>query len=198
MTWGYLRETKEEAERAGIDEDTGICRTGLDEYLNAIFPNIDDWVHDKSTGLIDSNGRKSMKRPDYRSEKLKMIVEFDGLPHYTNPDQIIADQKNTEFYQTHGYKVIRIPYFIQLSKPAIKEMFGVNMSEEMFDEKFASLGYKKRNTPAYLCMAGIDRMAKEFSKYPNQYQVNVEFLKKLNNEFLTGVSLLENAMKSGK
>lgn len=32
--WGFLRETKEKAAEAGIDKDTGVCRTGLDEYLD--------------------------------------------------------------------------------------------------------------------------------------------------------------------
>ncbi len=30
-----------------------------------------------------------------RSEHLKLIIEFDGLPHYTNPDIIEKDSKNT-------------------------------------------------------------------------------------------------------
>ena len=36
--WGFLRETAELARKAGIDKDTGIHRTGLDEYLKIIFP----------------------------------------------------------------------------------------------------------------------------------------------------------------
>ena len=31
--WGYLRETKKLAEKAGRDEDTRLHRTGLEEYL---------------------------------------------------------------------------------------------------------------------------------------------------------------------
>lgn len=45
--WGFLRETTEQAKKAGIDKDTGLHRTGLDEYLKAIFPDVSDWVHDK-------------------------------------------------------------------------------------------------------------------------------------------------------
>lgn len=30
--WGFLRETKENAVKAGVDKDTGLIRTGLDEY----------------------------------------------------------------------------------------------------------------------------------------------------------------------
>ena len=34
-------------------------------------------------------------------------------------------------------------------------------------------------------------MKREFQKYPEQLRVNMEALKKENNEFLTGVSFLE-------
>ena len=46
--WGYLRETKEKAIRDGLDPDTGLHRTGLEEYLAVIFPDTSDWIHDKS------------------------------------------------------------------------------------------------------------------------------------------------------
>lgn len=186
--WGFLRETKEAAEKAGIDKDTGICRTGLDEYLAVIFPDTHDWIHDKSGVVLD--GKKLSTRPDYRSESLKLIVEFDGLPHYTNPDVILKDQQNTQNYEKAGYKVVRIPYFIQLSKDAVKILFGVDIDQELFDDSIPSLGLKGRNTPAYLCHEGVRRMAKEFSNFPRQYVVNLKALKEANHPFLSGIDLL--------
>ncbi len=186
--WGFLRETKEDAEKAGVDKDTGVCRTGLDEYLAVIFPNTHDWIHDK--GGVELDGKKLGTRPDYRSESLKMIVEFDGLPHYTNPDVILKDLQNTENYEKAGYKVVRIPYFIQLSKDAVKELFSVDLDQELFDDSIPSLGLKGRNTPAYLCHEGIKRMAKEFLRFPHQYEINLKALKEANSSFLTGVDLL--------
>ena len=183
--WGFLRETKELAQKAGIDKDTGLHRNGLDEYLNVIFPHVNDWIHDKS---IDLDGKKY--RPDYRSETLKLIVEFDGLPHYTNPQNILNDIEKTEFYKKHEYKVVRIPYFIQLSNSVVKSLFNVNVKEELFDEKIPSLGIQGRNTPAFLCGAGIIRMKEEFKKFPRQYKVNKKALIKENNPYLTGIDLI--------
>lgn len=184
--WGFLRETREDAKKAGIDLDTGLHRTGLEEYLGVIFPDVADWVHDKS---IPNSNRKT--RPDYRSESLKLIVEFDGMPHYQNPDVVFKDRENMKVYEALGYKVVRIPYFIQLTKTAIRQMFGVEMDCEMFNENIPSLGKKGRNSPAYLCFEGLKRMASDFKKYPEQYRVNVEFMKSQNDDFFTGVSLLE-------
>ena len=192
--WGFLRETVALAKKAGIDKDTGLHRTGLEDYLKVIFPGIDDWIHDKTLGLV--NGKLYRSRPDYRSEKLKLLIEFDGLQHYTKPDIIEKDLKNTELYQNLGYIVVRIPYFIQLSNKAVKYMFDVDVSEELFNETISSLGIEGQNTPAYLCPAGVKRMAEEFKKFPEQYKTNLDFLKKQNNPFRTGVEFLENEYKN--
>jgi hypothetical protein len=162
----------------------------LEDYLKVIFPKIDDWIHDKALGEV--NGTRYRSRPDYRSEKLKMIIEFDGLQHYTNPDIIEKDLKNTKIYENLGYKVVRIPYFIQMTNKAVKTLFDVDVSEELFDETISSLGIKGRNSPAYLCAAGVKRMAEEFKQFPEQYKTNIDFLKKQNNPFRSGVEFLEN------
>ena len=187
--WGFLRETTALAKKAGIDKATGLHRTGLEEYLKVIFPKTTDWIHDKTIG--DLNGQRHRKRPDYRSETLKIIVEFDGLQHYTNPDIIEKDIENTKLYKSCGYKVVRIPYFIQLTNKAVKTLFDIEVSENLFDEKYSSLSTIGRNSPAYLCPAGVKRMAEEFRKFPEQYKTNLDYLKQQNDPFKSGVEFLE-------
>ncbi len=187
--WGFLRETTEAAIKAGIDRGTGLHRTGLNEYLKVIFPDVDDWAHDKALGLTVNN-KVCRKRPDYRSEKLKIIVEFDGIQHYTMPDRIQKDIINTQFYESLGYKVVRIPYFIQLTNKAVKYFFNVDVKEPLFNENIHSMDKNERNTPAFLCGAGVLRMIEEFKYHPEQYRVNKEFLISQNDPFLTGVDLI--------
>lgn len=187
--WGFLRETTEAAIKAGIDRGTGLHRTGLNEYLKVIFPDVDDWVHDKALGLTVNN-KVCRKRPDYRSEKLKMIVEFDGIQHYTMPDRIKNDVLSTKFYESLGYKVVRIPYFIQLTNKAVKYFFNVDVKEPLFNENIHSMDKNDRNTPAFLCGAGVLRMIEEFKYHPEQYRVNKEFLISQNDQFLTGADLI--------
>ncbi|OAV71106.1 hypothetical protein Barb6_01518 [Bacteroidales bacterium Barb6] len=184
--WGFLRETIEDAKKAGIDEDTGLHRTGLEEYLKVIFPKVDDWIHDKRCSEW-----KRKVRPDYRSESLKLIIEFDGLQHYTKVDKILDDIEKTKFYKELGYKVVRIPYFIQLTNKVAETLFGVKVNEQLFNESIPSLGIKGRNSPANLCPAGVKRMAEEFAKFPEQYKINVEFLKQQNDTLRSGVEYLE-------
>ena len=191
--WGFLRETREDAQRAGKDEDTGLHRTGLEDYLSVIFPDIPEgaWIHDKA---IEGSNRRT--RPDYRCEDLHLIIEFDGVQHYQQPDTIRKDRENQAFYESLGYKVIRIPYFIQLTNDVIRQMFGVDVSEPMFDPAIPSMGKQGRNSPAYCCHAGLIRMVEEFKRYPQQYAVNMAFLESQKDDFLTGASLLKEAFET--
>ena len=184
MIYGYLRETKELAIKAGINPLNNLPRTGLEEYLSIVFPTTQDWIHDKSIS------KDCRSRPDYRSESLKLIVEFDGLPHYQNPDIILKDKVNTEKYQNMGYRVVRIPYFIQLTNKAVKQLFNVEVPVRLFPETEPSLNIEGRCTPAYLCPLGIERMAKELLKFPEQLDINIKHLQKYNNDSLTGLPYL--------
>ena len=187
--WGYLRETREAAQKAGRDIDTGLHRTGLEEYIAVIFPSVNDWIHDKCVDTLPKE-LKCRKRPDYRSESIRTIIEFDGTPHYDKPQKILDDLASTELYEKNGYKVVRIPFFIQLTNKAVKQLFGVEVDEPLFNESIPSMGPKGIN-PACISVAGLYRMAKEFHGFPEQYQVNLDYLKSFDNEYLTGAKMLE-------
>ncbi len=185
--WGFLRETQAMADRDGLDP-SGVCRTGLDAYLQAIFPEVADWVHDKV--IKGAEGAAKGKRPDYRSESLKLIVEFDGVQHYTDPQKVWADKEKTRAIESMGYRVVRIPYFIQLTNDAVETLFDVRVSEPLFPQGVASFTSLGRYLPAYLCPAGLKRMAGEFARFPEQYEANLRALKALGPDHLTGASLL--------
>ena len=186
--WGFLREHSSKA--FGKDPLTGLHRTGLDKYLEVIFPDTTDWIHDKAFGIY--RGVNYRIRPDYRSESLKIIVEFDGLPHYTNPAIICKDDKNTDVYLKNGYKVVRIPYFIQLSNQAVEKLFGIVVKDPLFNICYPSLGGEEmKHNPSYLCPEGLRRMAKVFKDFPEQYEINVQALTAMNNEILSGVNYLK-------
>ncbi len=185
--FGFIRETSEKAEQSGFDKTTGICRTGLDKYLEVIYPDY-KWIHDKVLGNI--GGVSYRTRPDYRCEEHKIIVEFDGIVHYSNPEQILKDYKNTETYERLGYRVIRIPYFIQLTNKNVERLFGVKVYTDLFPVGVSSLSLELKNTPAYLCPLGIERMAREFKSFPDDYKTNIEYLKTIDKN-LSGASVLD-------
>ena len=77
-------------------------------------------------------------------------------------------------------------------------MFGIDLDIDLFDlslvNKNMSLGIHSRATPAYLCPLGIKRMAEDYIKFPKHLQVDLDYLKKINNDNLTGLSYLENEL----
>ena len=105
------------------------------------------------------------------------------------PSEIKRDEENTKYYESLGYKVIRIPYFIQLTHDVVLKLFNKNISSNLlFDESIPSLYYPNIGCPGFLCPLGIKRMAKDFMNLSQkQYEVNVEKLIEANNNDITGV-----------
>lgn len=69
-------------------------------------------------------------KPDFRNDKLKLIVEYDGHHHFTQTKTQYDDYIKTEKYKSMGYRIVRIPYFVQLSKATWNYYFGVSYSIE--------------------------------------------------------------------
>jgi hypothetical protein len=65
-------------------------------------------------------------RPDYRNDTLKLIVEFDGPRHFTESARIVKDYQNDLLSKKSHYRVVRIPYFVQLETRTIKHYFNQN------------------------------------------------------------------------
>lgn len=187
--WGFLREDAKTAQKAGLDNYWGIPRTSLLDYLNVIFPEVKDWVHDKTTGRKELG----LIRPDYRSEQLALVVEFNGLPHYQKPDIIVNDYIKKIRYEAAGYKYVAVPYFIQFSNEVVWMLFQRKVSQDLFDIKYTSLTPGSCANPAYLCPMGLERMAQEFKDIsPEQYQLCIQELRK-GEDWQTGADLLEEA-----
>ena len=189
--WGYIRETRDmalEAKKHNPSEEY----TAFEDYLEVLYPG-KVWIHDKPFGKRD--GKSYRIRPDFLCEELKMIIEFDGLQHYTNPENIRKDRTNQQIYESFGYHVIRIPYFIQLTQSVVKEMFGLDIPFELFDPTLPSMSVQWRNTPAYCCLAGIKRMVQEFRRYPQQCEVNLRRLEEDADEELSGAMFLKQTIK---
>lgn len=95
----------------------------LGNALSKIFSC--DFIHNRK--VPKSN---IQNRPDFRSEELKLIVEFDGYKHFNSSITQQRDVYKTSIYELMGYKVINIPYFIQLSSKSIKFFFDVEIDWE--------------------------------------------------------------------
>ena len=97
----------------------------LKELLNYIFPDVNDWIHNKIIPNLIVNGEHVKLRPAYRSEKLKLIILYNyvgNIPdYYDHLSYILTLENNKYIYQKAGYRVVEIPSSLSLSQ--IKNAF---------------------------------------------------------------------------
>lgn len=128
----------------------------LYEALRIIFN--EDFVRDRQVPDSGIN-----KRPDFRNDKLKLIIEFDGDRHYSLNKNQKSDLLKTKRYTEMGYKVIHIPYFVQLSNPVIKLLFDIDFDwEQQYPHGFID---EKAMLPVDYNYFGIFRFKEDLKKF---------------------------------
>lgn len=106
-----------------------LTERSLGNCLQAVNPDF-VWVHDTAV----PNAPNQRLRPDYRCKEKKLIVEFDGFRHFQDPEQIYRDTKKDDMLRNMGYKVYRIPYFIQMCPELILFIFDKLIPEDKLKE----------------------------------------------------------------
>jgi len=135
----------------------------LGSILEILYPS-HNFIHNKA---VPNSGLRN--RPDYRNSDLMLIVEFDGHYHFTNPITILRDELKDRTYKAMGYKIIRIPYFIQIDSCSAHLLFDspycLNLPEPNFPQGFIT---KNAVTPANFCSLGLMK----FEEYWAEYFIN--------------------------
>lgn len=155
--------TKESAEAfEHTKEDYCKEDTFKEMVLDKIFPG-EEWIHNKA---IPGAARRT--RPDFRCDKLKIIVEYNGYRHYTQAATIMADIEKKKMYEDMGYMVVEWPYWVQpdmYTVPALFLQTGKNFKQHFcdFHQGFVT---KKCVLPADFCSLGRTRFEYELSCLP--------------------------------
>ena len=124
----------------------------LGKILDALYPH-QDWLYDKKFKVDAEDGKNFNFRPDYCCHALKLCVEFDGPDHFTKANVIQADNRKKVILEELGYRVVRIPYFVQLNSETIRFFFGV-VADFSYDFEH---GFISNNVtlPANFCEQGV-------------------------------------------
>lgn len=105
-------------------------------------------------------------RPDYRSERYKLIVEFDGDQHYRSAKRVIDDTTKDQILTDTGYRVIRIPYFVQMTEPVISGLFGDRITDRgPFKDFLHGFIAKTVVFPADFCELGVIRFLDDLNRF---------------------------------
>ena len=92
-----------------------------------------------------------------------LIIEFDGDSHYCKTQRIKSDVEKDEDYTLLGYRVVRIPYFIQITSQVLKYIFDENiMFKQRYPNGFIDL---KATLPADYCELGVKLFKKDLLRF---------------------------------
>ena len=101
------------------------------DILKVFFPEFKNKIKINVTLNQIGFDVKNKIEADYFIEELGLIFEFDGPPHYNNPFKIVADERKKKLVEKltkNGKKtdvrIIRIPYYFQLTKDVAKFLFN--------------------------------------------------------------------------
>lgn len=91
-----------------------------------------------------------------------MIVEFDGDEHYRSVRKILGDVEREAVFAEAGYRVVCVPYFVQLTRPVITDLFG-GLAQDHGDFLNFPHGFIADRVvmPADFCEAGIVRFERD-------------------------------------
>lgn len=144
-----------------------LLEGSLGEYLQDLFQV--EFIHDK---VVPNSGVRS--RPDYRNDKLKLIVEFDGYKHYTLTSRILADNNKDKIYSEMGYKIVRIPYFIQWETRTVKHYFNIDKEySQTFPHGFIVEKSDGLIMPADFCSMGVNLFINQMKQLPDDIRTEV-------------------------
>mgnify|MGYP003300900943 CR=1 FL=1 len=130
----------------------------LGKCLAELFPN-NKFVYNNA---VPGSGIRN--RPDYRCEELKLIVEFDGHQHYYDMDVISNDRLKDATYTKMGYRIVRIPYFVQLTTDVVAHYFGIEDVDMQVDFPQGFIVDEGEKLPAGFCSLGIARFVNELQE----------------------------------
>ena len=119
-------------------------------------------------------------RPDIRSEKHKIIIEYDGPLHYTKPSNIVSDMIRDKNLNKLGYNVIRFPYFVQLDELCINYFFNNYLIDRSgFNEYPHGFIDEKVIYPSEFCDLGVKRFKEFMNSIP--FEIREQITKSLND-----------------
>jgi very-short-patch-repair endonuclease len=143
-------------------------KSGEREYLTEV--SLGQFLRERVDGTFTANqpvpGLERRFRPDYYSESHRLIVEFDGDQHYRSSKVILGDIERDAFFATNGFRVIRIPYFVQLSRAVIADLFG-DLAHTTHDFLHFPHGFIASTVvmPADFCELGIARFEDDLTRF---------------------------------
>lgn len=134
----------------------------LGEFIDSRIGKLHTIIHNKKFPCNELNFR-----PDYRIDDLKLVVEFDGYQHYCKYSTQYRDLLKKTEISNAGYRLIRIPYFVQLnSTTAISTIFSdIELSDNPFNDYSHGFIDEKAMRITDFNVFGLNRLISELEMF---------------------------------
>jgi hypothetical protein len=110
-----------------------------------------------------ASGRQLRWDMVYETSTGMVAVEFDGDEHYRHSLKVKGDREKDAFAKLNGYRVIRMPYWVQLTTETLQHYFDLDATiVQNFPHGFVTT----RIFPASYCELGINRFKTEIRALP--------------------------------
>ena len=143
--------------------------------LQRLYPD-QEWIYNEylrgEDGKVVKTRTSKRLRPDFLCKTLKLIVEIDGdsarnKGHYSKTETVVNDQVKDESYRELGYKVVRIPMYVQLDQTMVKHYFGLDYKEPLYLAcHMHGFAHPDVTLPADFCELGVERFEREMAELP--------------------------------
>lgn len=145
----------------------GKLRKALQEIIG-----IENWIGNE-VKVADTRKRWDML---FKFNNKTYVVEFDGDQHFRDSLVIKSDDIKNSIAENLGYKVIHIPYFIQLTNETFKYFFKdicipINIIQN-YKHGFID---KKAKFPASFCELGKEKYNQIYESIPRNVSKEISF-----------------------
>lgn len=170
--WKYLRETDNKYFDPRMN-------TSLKDYLEVIFPcNTFEYNISLKKDELPSGVEYKRYKCDALCRDLKLVVEFDGLNHYIDSHSVLNDVKRDSWFESIGYKTIRIPYWIQLSQNVVRDLFGIDLKDTLCEIAYSFYNVFTQKVdldilPGNMCELGRQRFITEYYRFSTDVRIQI-------------------------
>lgn len=114
-------------------------------------------------GQVSLPGSRRRFDMAFRSGGTTVLVEYDGDDHYRDSLKIRADCQKDELAASHGMRLVRVPYWVQLDAVTARHWFGLEAEiEQSFPHGFITT----KLFPASYCELGVARFRRDLGALP--------------------------------
>ena len=168
-----------------VERPTGEMTEANLLIVASIFWPEGEWDKQKRF-YYDLVNRRKFYKVDCYSETMKMIWEYEGPDHYENVWKLKRDAERQSYFEAAGYRFLRWPYYLQLTRDVARHYFGDDYSDGKYLEAIATVYgvadpnsvlspglHTSKNTPANFVPRGVRRFFQELNSLPDSVAAQV-------------------------